>query len=303
MQENSVLCFIQEIKKCGFEIPKMQLSSLGGLNFVSAYDHEPSTIMANEVSSGVDYNPDVAATKALVEYFERKAFSLGIKNNDPVCMRKHSDGVAAFPASSSQAKSQARTNAYAEALERFVWAKWWDDKKIGFSTWKLQETNFLNDKKLKTTFEKLNEIVPLESVLCIEPTFNKSSDNVMILFAEIKGHGYISGGAAGKEIENTFVRATAELIRHGIALSRFIETKQSPQTFYEERLLYFGLGTGNRLVKERLAQNSREILDVPSLYIDKEISSQEFDNIICTHRCLFENQPPFVDGALERLCL
>ena len=82
-----------------------------------------------------------------------------------------------------------------------------------------------------------------------------------------------------------------------------MDTKKTPATFYEQRLLYFGLGDGNKLVQERLSVQSAELLQLPALKIDSQIQAENIDNLIVTHRCLFESQPPFVDGALERLCL
>lgn len=305
MGQDSAVSFIKNIKEQGFEIPKLQVSSLAGLNFVSAYDHAPTTIMANEVTAGVDYNADLAVTKALVEYFERKVFAEGVINNDPVCERKHSDGIAAFPVSNPKAKFLARENAYYEALERFAWAKWWDDSSLGFSINSLDETPSGQNPKIKILLEKFSEIIPFDSIKVVEPFLNDKSARVSILFVSIKGYGYISGGAAGPTTKcgEIIIRGLAELIRHGIALSRFIETKRSPVTFYEERLLYFGLGHGNHLVGKRLSQNSNQILELPELEIDDEIISENFGKLVAVHRCLFQGQPPFVDGELERLCL
>jgi hypothetical protein len=305
MSQNLAISFVKEIKALGFEVPKLQISNIGGLSFVSAYEEIPETIMANEASAGVDYNADLAITKALVEHFERRVFSEGVDQGDPICHRRHSDGIAAYPRSAKGAHSLARDNAYSEALERYVWANWWDDETIGFSSKPLEQTNFWGNVKLKMTMEQFSEIAPVESINVIEPFFESSDHSVLILFARIKGYGFISGGAAGssKKRSEILIRALAELIRHGLALTRFIESQKEPVTFYERRLIYFGLGHGNQLVEDRLRKISENILRLPPLEIDSEIKSDKLGQLIATHRCLFRDQPPFVDGKLERLCL
>ena len=197
MSQDSAVSFVKEIKNFGFEIPKLQIFSIGGLSFVSAFEVEPKTIMANEATAGVDYNPDIAITKALVEHFERKVFSAGVDRGEPICKRRHSDGFAAYPQSANGAKISARENAYYEALERFVWAKWWDDDKMGFSSEFIENTNFWRNLRLKTTIEEFNEVLPVDSVRVIEPYFESSGQSVLILFAKVNGYGFISGGAAG----------------------------------------------------------------------------------------------------------
>ena len=107
MNRNPAISFVKHIKENGFNVPKLQISALGELNFATAYDHEPTTIMANDVAAGVDYDPEIAVTKALVEYFERKVFVEGVIAKNPICARTHSDGIAAFPASHSAVSRRA----------------------------------------------------------------------------------------------------------------------------------------------------------------------------------------------------
>ena len=305
MSGNAAISFVKEIKEKGLEVPKMQISAFGGLNFATAFDEVPTTIMANDVAAGVDYDVAMSVTKALVEYFERKVFVEGVQSKNPLCARTHSDGIAAFPIAQTNSHAFARANAYAEALERYAWAKWWDESTTGFLITPFDQSRFWQDPKMKVLLKKFDEIVPLDSLKVIELFTSDKGHSVLILFAEVKGNGYISGGAAGLigQQEKTILRGLSELIRHGLALNKFIKLKQSPSTFYEERLLYFGLGKGNNLVQERLSQQTNEILNLPDLEIDAEITSKKFNQLIVTHRCLFQNQPPFVDGKLERLCL
>jgi hypothetical protein len=303
MSKTSVATFIQEIKQQGIEIPKLQISSLGGLHFVSAFDGDPKGIMVNEVAAGVDYDADTAVTKSLVEFYERKVFSEEIRNQNPICLRRHSDGIASYPAKIENCFELAKENALAEATERFVWAKWWDDHEIQFSTQKIEESIFWENSQFRGTLADFRKIISIDSLKIIEPKVKNTNFKVIILLAEIDGLGFITGGAAGLSEITVFIRAFSELARHGVGLSRFIKTKQEPMTFYEKRLLYFGLGEGNKAVNERLSLRSRTAVDLPDLEIDHRIKSNLYDSIIATHRCLFQNQPPFVDGPLERLCL
>jgi hypothetical protein len=80
------------------------------------------------------------------------------------------------------------------------------------------------------------------------------------------------------------------------------QNKIPPQSFYEKRLAFFGLGHGDQLVAKRLANPGTESVILPHLAIDETVEhSMSQDYFV--HRCLFENQPPFVGGELERLCL
>jgi len=305
MKQDQAFQFVKRIKELGLQMPELQLSKIGSLNIAATFDKMPETIMANNASTGMDFDLDLAVTKSMVEFFERKSFQFGVQNSDPNCTTwLHSDGVAAFPTYYPNAAEKAKNNAFNEAVERFVWANWWDNPHIGHKVSLLENTSFWKDLKLQVTLEKLTDIVPIQSLLVIEPKI--ATDNkAIILFAQIRGHGFISGGAAGSSanMSEIFIRGFAELVRHGLAIKRFLDTKKTPATFYEQRLLYFGLGDGNKLVQERLSIQSDEFLQLPELKIDSQIQDKNTNNLIVTHRCLFENQPPFVDGTLERLCL
>ncbi len=305
MSRGSSVSLVRGFQAAGIKMPKLQISNLGGLSFVAAFDETPTNIMVNEASAGMDFDPDLAVTKALVEYLERMAFLEGVGNQDPICDRFHSDGIAAYPRSNPDALALARRNAYSEALERQVWASWWDNESIGHRATDLSKGEFNDDPKIKLTMAELENILPIESTTVIEPYFDDPDHTLIILFSKIEGAGYISGGAAGpkNKRKETFVRAMSELIRHGIAMARFTSTKADPKTFYERRLLFFGSGQGNKIVEHRLNVQANETLRLPPLEIDSEIKSKKTDKLIVTHRCLFRDQPPFVDGKLERLCL
>jgi hypothetical protein len=137
----------------------------------------------------------------------------------------------------------------------------------------------------------------------IKPSFKESSVEVQILIGKIKDKGYISGGACGfvQDSTNTFNRGMDELYRHGFAYLRSIEKNIEPVSLYEKRLLFFSSGAGNSIVEARLSQNGLKEISLPELLIDSPVRSI-FDGYH-VYRCYFKNQPPFVGGNMERLCL
>ncbi|MBL7542577.1 MAG: hypothetical protein JNL11_02120 [Bdellovibrionaceae bacterium] len=296
---------LEKIDRLALLKPALEISHFGELNFVSTFKQRPKGLMCNDACAGVDVDPELAITKALVEFYERAVFQEGILNRHPACDRLHSDGIAAFPIHIENALAQARDNAYLEAVERYVWAHWWDDSDIGHKAHQIEDlaTGYLasNGNSLK----EFTSFCDVEEFFVIEPFVKDLTLNVQVLIAKISNFGFVSGGAAGwkGEESKTFGRGLSELIRHGIALKRGIAQNFPASTFYEKRLMYFGLGHGNDLVLERLGKSGTNKVDLPNLQIDQEIPSREFNKLIYVHRCLFENQPPFVDGELERLCL
>lgn len=305
MSQNSSVSFIKRIRELGLTVPRLEITTIGGLNFVSAFDERPTAVMANDATAGVDYDPNIAVIKALVEYFERRVFADGVDLRLNVCERRHSDGVAAFPQIEADAGDRARGNAYCEALERFVWSHWWDNSDNGHKLENFEDSRFWKNIKIRMSVEAFREFLSFDNIQIITPNQSDHNHIVIILFAAISGKGFISGGAAGKTGSETeiIVRALAELIRHGVALKRFLDFDLKPQSFYEKRLVHFGLGYGKDLVLTKLNRNSELSVQIPDLAFDERIPSDKFSELILTHRCLFQNQPPFVDGEMERLCL
>ncbi len=257
------------------------------------------SVMNEDVFTGFSDQKEVALLKALSERAERYTFIEGHKRQDAACATERSDGFAALPTSFD--KNEVRANAFNEAVERFVWSTWWDDTDISFTT---TEMKFGDDKVqkseyLKTVFSTLN----LEFIKIIKPDFKNFQLELPILIGKIKDKGYISGGACGpiNESENTFNRGFDELYRHGFAYLRSIEKNIEPNSLYETRLLFFASGLGDSIVESRLAKDGIKPITLPELTIDSQVETR-FDGYQ-VHRCHFKDQPPFVGGAMERLCL
>lgn len=272
-----------ELKNSNFEIS--QCSSYYFANIIT----KPASagLIHESTYTGFSKSPEIAMNKAISEFFERKLTSSGTA----------SDGYAAFPVVSNKVDSlvMARSNALNEATERLVFANYWDTK----SNAKVEIIN----KCSHELFNLVNDYAPIEKIYRIEPT-HTADTKLIIFFVKLVDCGYISGAACGAIHDelNIIERALAELIRHAIAFSRNKNQGIVPQSFYEKRLCYFARGLGNILVEERINSKSKVIIELPSLKIDNEVP-HDYSDLITVYQCLYENQPLFIGGDLERLCL
>lgn len=288
---------IENLKRHNKMPRRIDFSKVGDRYWCVVADSEKDSdvIINQDVFTGHSFEKEVALLKALSERAERYTFNEGYNNGLESCQTERSDGFAALPSALPQS---ARENALNEALERFIWATWWDNSHISFSIEQIDIAKN-NSSYLSSIVSSLD----IESLLLIKPDFNFENKEVKIIFGKIKNGGYISGGACGHKnaSENTFYRGMDELYRHGMAYKNALAKGKSPETFYERRLFYFASGLGNKIVEARLQTNGKDSIAVANLKIDSEIptSFPEFK----VHRCLFENQPPFVGGVIERLCL
>lgn len=267
---------------------------------VSDNQNDSLSVINQDVYTGFSFDKETAVLKALSERAERLSFIEGASSGLPGCQTERSDGFAAMPL--VYKSDRTRENAFGEAVERFVWATWWDCSDYMSTTEKIdiESPVVAKSEYLQEIFKSLD----LEYVLRVCPALEPGGNSqVQVLFGKIKNKGFISGGACGPSIEEEiiFFRAVDELYRHGFAYNRALEKKLVPQSFYEKRLFYFASGLGNGLVENRLLQQGARHIQLPNLEIDESINS--IVNGFSVHRCYFKNQPPFVGGALDRLCL
>ena len=292
-------------------LPKnIDWSQIGRMNIIAAYNENredlEQNIISESVFTGMDANADLATIKCLVEMVERMAFDEGFINKHPACQTDFSDGFAAYPRAFSlfnNSKDMARRNAYQEAIERYVWATWWDHPEY---THHIKDFDSFTP-GTKSLINKINELIPIEGLYQITPDFvNQENISLSIFFAFLKNGGVVSGGACGLKKNHllTNQRAINELFRHSLGLYKSLNMSLKPRTFYDERLLYFGSGQGRKIVEERLflKTDSPNPIQLSALKFDHEIPHSLEEHVI-VHRCFFENQPPFVGGRLERLCL
>ncbi len=281
---------------------KIEISNLAGYCFANLYDDLNSEIICESVATGFDKNPDLALSKGLSEFYEAKAFKEGYLKNLKSCQTERSDGFAAYPINSKlDAKIFARKNARHEAVERYVWATWWDERAIGFEICQLNpalltptQKKFTNDLEKKCDLKKL---------LILEPHFEKiGSERFLILIGFLNSGGVVSGGACGEDFAGTLERALSELFRHGLAVGRIRKTGLVPRSFYEKRLAYFATVEGQVAVEKRLDCRGTAKVILPDTEIDEEVPYANSD-LIYVHRFLFKNQPEFIGGQLERFCI
>lgn len=289
----TTLKYIELIKSRKLTPEKIEIADWHSWTLVSCYSGTSSKFISESVSMGIDIEPQIALAKAITEFLERK---LSKESDDEAAMlTDRSDGFAAFPVYADQehSKMKAKNNAIGEAVERFVWANWWDDESVSF---KINDLNVEIGLLLKRDFQlkSLREItVPTGTEFFLK-----------ILLAENANGGFVTGGAAGtcEQNEEVFSRAFGELLRHLLVVKKMINSDRSELSFYEKRIWGFSSGDWSDLVLNRLEQKSEKILQLPKLIVNKEITHSHTD-VVSIHRCLFENQPLFIGGPLERLCI
>jgi hypothetical protein len=282
---------------------KMDVAKLGERHWFVCHDNESANIISETSSTGFSDNPSIALLKSLSERVERIAFRDGNKNSVQSCLTERSDGFAAYPRFYKNSEQKARSSALSEAIERYVWATWWDNQEIGFELKTIGEIE--DEFKIGPHIKTINDQCGLEEIYVVTPKIeNPENHQVIILLARLRLGGFISGGACGElsQAKETLLRAFDELYRHGLAIENVRKNNLTPQSFYEKRLAYFGFGEGNLLIRERLAAKGGKSVVLPTLKTDEQIPHQ-FDYLFCIHRCLFIDQPPFIGGHLERFCL
>ena len=277
------------------------LSSLGNLHYASFYSElNPKALIREHVYSGMDEDESVAILKALVEYVERLALTEGRIRGQSNCTLPRSDGTAAFPRGMKNGDIRARQNAYAEAVERFVWATWWDNSNIGAHIkW---DGEILSSPSSQSIIDEVQVLVESKNLVLVEP-FSDSSLTTQIYYLILKNGGLVSGGASGTpdQFFATQCRALGELARHAACAKRLF-AGDCAETFYERRLAYMAGSESGFKLQNRLLNSGCDVIKLPPLKFDEPID-HDLDNLIAVHRCYFEGQPPFIGGHLERLCL
>lgn len=301
--QNNINSLLKELKSRKALPKKMDVAKLGERCWFVCHDNEDVNIISENSTTGFSDDPNIALLKSLSERAERNAFREGHKNSLPSCLTERSDGFAAFPKFYEGSADKARNSALSEAIERYVWATWWDNHDIGFD---LKTIGQMSDQyKMTVHIQTIKDQCDIEEIFVITPKIENSEDRqVIILFARLRFGGFVSGGACGdvSQEKETLLRAFDELYRHGLALENIKKQDLTPSSFYEKRLAYFGFGKGNLLIRARLEAQGNESIFLPALRIDEQVP-HELEELFCVHRCLFVDQPPFIGGDLERFCL
>jgi len=282
---------------------KMDVSKVGDRYWFVCHDDDKAGLISEASTTGFAEDGSIALLKALSERVERLAFRSGYENKIKSCMTLRSDGFAAYPLFYENAEQKARESALAEAVERYVWAKWWDDENISFKFEPIAK--FASEHKFAPYVSLVMDQCGLEEIFVIRPDVeNLNGLSVFILFGRLRSGGFISGGACGsiEDAKHNLMRSLDELYRHGLAIKKVLSEKTEPVSFYEKRLAYFGLGYGNHLIRKRLEAKGTKLIVLPRLEIDEAVQ-HDLGDLFQVHRCYFEDQPSFVGEAMERLCL
>ncbi|MBL7544321.1 MAG: hypothetical protein JNL11_10910 [Bdellovibrionaceae bacterium] len=281
----------------------IEYSKIADFHWFNLVSEKNESLISDRVFTGFDKDMKVAFSKAVSEMTERLSFNLGHKAKLRSCATQRSDGIAAYPIANDFALAayNARENALNEAIERYAWATWWDQHQVKYKHEKYLLQDFcLEYKILKKLLIELDSILKIEFIHFIEPEILNSEKKLVIVIAEFNG-GVVTGGACDDKgkLESILIRSFSELLRHALVL---IQNKQKPihLSDYENRLLYFASMAGKDTFYNRLSQKGTLEIDLPNLAVDEQIPSVKTHFV---HRCLFQNQPPFIDENYERMCL
>lgn len=296
---------LQQTKAQLKNIQDIEYSKIGDFYWFNLIQTKEDRLITDRTFTGFDRKPELALAKATSECVERSSFSAGHKQGLKSCNTERSDGFAAYPnigIDADLAKSKARDNALNEALERFAWATWWDDTDVSYAhkIFSIEEfaMQYLDCSKVLLEIYQQRPIVKIH---LIRPEFENYTDHQLNIVIVQFIDGVVTGGACGKLADelNTMTRAISELLRHALVL---IQNKNKPieLSFYEKRLLYYASAGGKQSFYKRLTYSGSKKIIFPCLAIDEKIPSAESHTV---YRCLFENQPAFIGGAVERMCL
>lgn len=296
---------VAQLKKLDCFPAYVQVARCEDISIVNVADRPFSAGLINtDIFVGFATDPQRAFSIALTEYVERR-----VCRNNPA-MPSANEGVAGrslFPGYDlAQARIDAAISARYEAIERHVWASWWDDCSLTSTI-----IDGLEDFGKGTIFSPLvshvKRLFPGGRFIVIKPDYNDTpNSSVQIVFYFLPGDiGVVSGGACGSldQEERVLFRALSELIRHAQALYR---AKEDPSLKaydqYNRRLLYFGSSHGAHRALSRLESVGDRALQLPPIHLDTPLS-HPFESAVALHQCRFINQTEFIGGPLERLCL
>lgn len=281
----------------------IEITQISNMFFVSSYNFLNSEFVSESIASGASYRKEIAIIKSLTEYIERM-LSKEVSNQFKDIGIYRSDGFAAFPTcyENLDILKICRDNAFHEAYERYCWANWWDNPEFLFT---VDQTLHNSSTQNSFFYSYLIKHFDLENLYYILPTTNLiHQSKTIIVFAKIRNYGYVTGGAAGfsENINSIVARAFSELARHLLAFQKMKYSANKNFTFYENRLFNFACGKNNFMVKQRLSTQGSKIITLPDLAFN-DCFTHRFKDDFILYRCLFQNQPVFMGGDINRLCI
>ena len=143
----SLKALVSDIKAMSSNLSNVQNiehAKISNFHWFNIIQTKEDRLISDKAFTGIDLDPATALAKANSEMIERKVFSIGHGLGLESCQTERSDGFAAYPKKMGLLSvEKARENALAEAIERYAWANWWDDRDISYShkTYSLSEFN------------------------------------------------------------------------------------------------------------------------------------------------------------------
>lgn len=295
---------VSDLKKRSVYPREMTLTSITeGIYAATVNDNiYHNEIMQNSGGLGISDCSDRAVIIALSEYIEWRVFKQYSAENNI----KDSTGFAAYPnvfLPNWLSKQRARANALIEAFERFVWASWVDDncfKHKIFDTIKELQTP-LNSKMIKL----VNDIQPFKNLVVIQPSVENENNLVFyFIIISLKKGGIVCAGAAGhkKDRQNIIFKILSELFRHNMAAKRLIEEEIECKTHYQKKIKFFATVEGQNISKKLLSRTGKQSIKIPPLKKDQLID-HDLADLYNVFFCQYQNQPEFITGKVNRLCL
>ena len=293
--------FVDEVRRRQLAPKHIEVSQWNSWYLVSAFDRKSSEYISESVSMGISRSGDLAFRKAFTEFNERRAIKESKDSNSKVTER--TDGFAAYPFLDADSKMKARHHALNEAAERFLWATWWDNPETLF-----YRNRFKFEDEMSPFIDLAKQEFRLSSLEAFEIEDCESKFCLLILIGKNNLGGYFSGGACeqlplnSKSAHSIFERAFGELLRHLLAFEKMKSCNEDLLGFYEKRLFGFGSGKFSAVVEKRLSLIGAKSVNLPRLLIDAEIDHNNSDSLVL-YRCLFQEQPVFMGGAIDRFCI
>jgi hypothetical protein len=288
----------------------IQYSFCGDLVFsnVSNEPFETQPLMNFNSCTGMSDNQYHALTIALTEYVER----IVCRNNPNLPFAN--EGVAGRSIYSlcdaDGLKAQISQASLNEAIERYAWSKWWDEKSIKSTAENLDKT-LLKGSLYHSLCEHVQKLHPGGEFLIVKPNIDCSDTRIgerelLILLYVLNGDaGIISGGNCDFKSNRikSIGKALGELSRHANAIYRSQQKSSlTAKHFYDQRLLYFASKEGCQVAFERLGIAGQNKVKFPD-FEHNRILSHQYEAGILLHQTQFIDHQLFLSGPLERLCL
>ncbi len=297
--------FLKNLNTIGLKPAKIEIASWRDWYLVSAYGAAKYAYISEGVGMGVSRDFDLAIMKAVVEYCER---TVAKTTDDKIArLTSRSDGFAAYPVyhevdDIGLSKEISRENSLLEATERYLWSHWWDDLNIKHELMDPGE----NAPDLVESMEMLKRDFELSDIFELVVKDSAEEFRLGILVAKNLNGGFISGGSCrrNKDSGSRHERAFGELLRHLIAAKNIKNSslKKADLSFYQTRLMGFANGDFSQAVAMRIQNKGSGKVELPRLIVDQEVTHQ-FAHAMTLWRSLYEGQPVFMGGAVERFCI